>query len=107
METNIFNLTNCLILSFVLFGIGCFGVIARKNIIIILMSIEIMLNAVNISFLSFNHFIPEYANENGHYFVLLVIAVAAAEAAIGLALLVSIYRNKKKTDTDSISILKG
>jgi len=107
METTFFNLTNCLILSFILFGIGCFGVIARRNILIILMSIEIMLNAVNLSFLSFNYFLHFIGGEKAHYFVLLIIAVAAAEAAVGLALLVTIYRNKKNTDSNSLEIMKG
>ena len=108
METTFFNLTNCLILSFILFGIGTFGVITKRNILIILMSLEIMLNAVNLSFLSFNYFIPEYRdNATGQYFVMLTIAVAAAEAAIGLALLVIVYRKKKTTDTNKIEIMKG
>ncbi len=99
-----FTLTNCLILSALLFSIGCYGVLIKRNILIILMSIELMLNAVNLSFISFNYFNYELMNEMeiGHFFVLVIIAVAAAEAAVGLAILVSLFRNRDSADIDKL-----
>ncbi len=102
----LFNLENCLLLSFILFSIGAYGVLAKRNLIVILMSTEIMLNAINITLLSFNYFKFHDKPEVGHYFVLLVIAVAAAEAAVGLAILVTVYRNRKVVDSEKLTEMK-
>ncbi len=91
-------------LSAVLFTLGVIGVLARRNALILFMSIELMLNAANLAFVtfarSFNHL-------DGQVFVFFVIVVAAAEVAIGLALIVTIFRTKKSTNVDDISTLKG
>lgn len=105
---NFFTLEYSLILSFTLFAIGSYGVLSQRNLLVVLMSLEIMLNSVNLAFLSFNYF--QYylkGKEFGQYFVLLVIAVAAAEAAVGLAILVSIYRNRRRVDTNDLTEMKG
>jgi len=104
----IFNvgLTHYLILGSILFCIGILGLIISKNIIRVLMSIEIMLCAVNINFAAFANFV-DINHLQGQVFAVFVIAVAAAEAALGLAILLSLYRNKPTVDTDEISELKG
>lgn len=93
----------CLILSFMLFIIGVIGVLVRRNAIIVFMSIELMLNAVNLSFIAFSRFLN---NMNGHIFVLMNIVVAAAEVAVGLAIIISIFRIKNSINIDEINILK-
>ena len=93
-----------LALASVLFGIGAAGVLARRNMLIQLMSIELMLNSVNVVLLSFNRVNP--GNHDGQVFAFFVIAVAAAEAAVGLAILIAYYRIKKTIDTDDASLLK-
>ncbi len=103
-----FTLNNCIILGLILFSIGAYGVITRRNLLVVLMSLEIMFNAVNLIFLSFNYFLYyQEGRELGQYFVLLVIAVAAAEAAVGLAILVTIYRNRRNVDSDLLKEMKG
>ena len=91
-------------LSAVLFTLGVMGVLARRNALIIFMSIELMLNAANLAFVafarSFNHL-------DGQVFVFFVMVVAAAEVAVGLALIVTIFRTKKSTNVDDISALRG
>jgi len=91
-------------LSGVLFVIGIIGVIIRRNIIIILMSIELMLNSVNLLFIAFARF---HQNIDGQIAVFFVMAVAAAEVAVGLALVVMIFRNRKTVNIDDIKDLKG
>ena len=99
------NLTHYLILSSVIFTIGIFGVfLNRKNLIIILMSIELMLLAVNINFIAFSTHLNLII---GQVFALFVLTVAAAEAAIGLAILVIYYRNKGSISVDDINAMKG
>ncbi len=93
-----------LALASVLFGIGAAGFLARRNMLIQLMSIELMLNSVNVVLLAFNRVHP--ANHDGQVFAFFVIAVAAAEAAVGLAILIAYYRIKKTIDTDDASLLK-
>ena len=83
-----------LVLSGLLFAIGSFGFLARRNAISMLMSIELMLNAVNLSIVAFGAFIPELGAQ-GAIIALMVMAVAAAEATVGLAIVIAIYRNKK------------
>ncbi len=92
-----------ILLSAVLFSIGVLGVLYRRNIIIILMCIELMLNAVNLLMAAFGAF---RGDSNGQIFVFFIMAVAAAEVAVGLAILVMIYRNTKNTDIDNMSKLK-
>ncbi|MFA5404724.1 MAG: NADH-quinone oxidoreductase subunit NuoK [Ignavibacteria bacterium] len=98
-----FELNYFLILSAVLFTIGIIGVLVRRNAIIIFMSIELMLNSINLSLVSFSAFL---GNATGQIFVFFVMAVAAAEAAVGLAIVISLYRNKNTLNIDEINILK-
>jgi NADH-quinone oxidoreductase subunit K len=93
-----------LLLSTFLFCIGVIGVLFRRNAIIILMCVELMLNAVNLLLVSFSAY---SGNSDGQVFVFFIMVVAAAEVAVGLALLVSIYRNIMSTDIDVLSKLKG
>ena len=93
-----------LALASVLFGIGATGFLVRRNMLIQLMSIELMLNSVNVLLLAFNRAYP--ANHDGQVFAFFVIAVAAAEAAVGLAILIAYYRIKKTLDTDDATLLK-
>jgi NADH-quinone oxidoreductase subunit K len=93
-----------LVLSTLLFSIGVMGVLLRRNAIIILMCIELMLNSVNLLLVSFSAYA---GNTDGQVFVFFIMVVAAAEVAVGLALLVSIYRNLGSIDIDVLSKLKG
>ena len=93
-----------LILATVLFSIGAFGVIARRNLLIVLMSIEIMFNAVNIALVAFAQ---QHGNLHGHVFVLMVMAVAAAEVAVGLAIVIALFRNRRTVDTGELTDLHG
>ncbi len=93
-----------LILSAVLFTIGVLGVMLRRNVLIIFMSVEMMLNAVNLTFVALaKHFL----NLNGQIFVLMAMAVAAAEVAIGLAIVMAIIRHKDTTNIEDMNLLKG
>ncbi|MFL2802523.1 MAG: NADH-quinone oxidoreductase subunit NuoK [Paracoccaceae bacterium] len=99
------ELQHFLILSSLLFLIGVFGIfLNRKNVIIILMSIELILLAVNINFVSFSYFLGDLT---GQIFSLFVLTVAAAEAAIGLAILVCFFRNKGSIAVDDANVMKG
>ena len=98
------GLGHYLVLSAVLFGIGAIGFLTRRNVLIQLISIEIMLNAVNLTLVAFNRWAPQ--NHAGQLFAFFVIAVAAAEAAVGLALVISLYRLKKTVYTDEANLLK-
>ncbi len=98
-------LSDYLILSAILFCIGVAGIfINRKNIIILLLSIELMLLATNFNFVAFSHYLGDTA---GQIFVFFILTVAAAEVAIGLAILVVLYRNKRTINVDDIDSLKG
>jgi NADH-quinone oxidoreductase subunit K len=90
-------------LSAVLFVIGVVGVLIRKNIIIILLSIELMLNATNINFVAFSHYLQDIT---GQVFVFFVMTVAAAEVAIGLAIIIALYRNRSTINVEDISLMK-
>lgn len=92
-----------LILSAVLFTIGAAGVVTRRNAIIIFMSIELMLNAVNVTLVAFSSFL---GNATGQVLVFFVMTVAAAESAVGLAIVISLFRNKQTVNVDEINILK-
>lgn len=104
----VFTLDNCLVLSALLFAVGVFGVIARRNLLIILMSIEVMLNAVNLAFIAVaRQYWNGPAGGGGQVFVLIVMAVAAAEAAVGLAILLAFFRNKQTVDADEANLMKN
>ena len=92
-----------LVLSAILFAIGAFGVLTRKNAIVIFMCVELMLNAVNLSFIALSHHL---GNLDGQVFVFFVMTVAAAEAAVGLALMIAFYRNRESIDVDDVNMLK-
>ncbi|MEW6051346.1 MAG: NADH-quinone oxidoreductase subunit NuoK [Candidatus Zixiibacteriota bacterium] len=92
-------------LAAVLFAIGLFGVITRRNTIGILMSLELMFNAANINFVVFSKYIAN-AGLTGQIFALFIIVVAAAEATVGLAIVLLIYRNWRGIDSDNVSIMK-
>lgn len=89
-----------------LFGIGLFGVLTRRNTIGILMSLELMFNAANINFVTFNKFLVSDALA-GQMFAVFVIVIAAAEAVVGLAIVLLIYRNWRGIDSDNYSVMKG
>ena len=97
-------LEHVIILSIIIFSIGIMGVLFRKNAIIIFMSIELMLNAVNLSLIGFSRY---YNSVDGQVFVFLVMTLAAAEVAVGLAIIVSLFRNKQTINIDEINILHG
>jgi NADH-quinone oxidoreductase subunit K len=93
-----------IVLSAILFTIGSLGVLARRNPLIIFMSIELMLNAANLAFVAFA---SVYESFSGQIFAFFVIAVAAAEVAVGLALIVEIFKSKKNINIDEMNSLKG
>jgi NADH-quinone oxidoreductase subunit K len=92
-----------LVVSTALLLIGTLGVLARRNIVIILMSLELILNAVNINLIAFSRY---YGNVNGQIFAIFVITVAVAEAAVGLGILIALFRNKGTVLADEIDLLK-
>ena len=99
------TLQHYLILGAILFCIGLYGAIAKKNAIAVFMSIELMLNAVNINLVAFNHFVKPTVLV-GHTFAIFVIVVAACEVSVGLAIILSLYRHNKSITVDDINILK-
>jgi NADH-quinone oxidoreductase subunit K len=96
-------LAESLALSAVLFAIGVVGVLTRRNAIIIFMCVELMLNAVNLTFVA----LSRYYGMAGQVFVIFVMTVAAAEAAVGLAIIIAIFRHQKTVDLTNINLLKG
>lgn len=92
-----------LLLAVILFGIGAFGVLVSRNIIVMFMSIELMLNAANLVLIAFSRALGVV---DGHVFVFLVLSVAAAEAAVGLAMIITIYRNRETINIDRFNLLK-
>jgi NADH-quinone oxidoreductase subunit K len=92
-----------LVMAALLFSIGCVGVLIRRNVIVMMMSIELMLNAVNLTFMAFSH---ELRSMTGHVFSLFVITVAACEAAVGLAIVLALFRRRQTTDVDDVSLLR-
>jgi NADH-quinone oxidoreductase subunit K len=98
------TLTHYLVLATALFLIGMIGVIVRRNALVMLMCIELMLCSANIVFAAFSQ---QWGNESGHVFVLMNFAVAAAEAAIGLAILVEIFRRRRTVNVDELKTLMG
>jgi len=97
------SLSSYLILSAVLFSIGVVGFLIRRNIIVIFMSVELMLNAVNLAFVAFSRFLNSM---DGQVIVVFVMSVAAAEAAVGLAIIMSIYRTKKTVNADEMNLMR-
>lgn len=97
-------LVQFLLLSSVLFCIGVYGVLARRNGVLVLMSIELILNAVNINLVAFGAF---HGNIAGEVFALFIIAIAAAEVGVGLAIVLLIFRNKRSVDLSEVDLMKG
>ena len=99
------GLEHYLILSAILFSIGLFGALSRRNAVVILMSIEIMLNASNIALVAFSRYIVP-GLLTGQVFAIFVMVVAAAEVAVGLAIIITIYRSRETVDVDKIDLMK-
>ncbi|HET8783830.1 MAG TPA: NADH-quinone oxidoreductase subunit NuoK [Pyrinomonadaceae bacterium] len=103
------DLAKFLVIGALLFIIGVAGVLTRRNIIVIFMSIELILNAANLNFIAFSRYLQDTGNVNavaGQIFTVFVIVVAAAEAAIGLGIVIALYRNKETIWVDEIDLLK-
>ena len=96
--------THYLVVSFLLFAIGIFGIASRKNMITVLMSIELMLNAVNLNLIAFSY---QHSDLTGQIFAIFTITVAAGEAAVGLGILIAFFRLRESTTLDGASELKG
>jgi NADH:ubiquinone oxidoreductase subunit K len=103
------DISKFLIIAALLFAVGVAGVLTRRNIIVIFMSIELILNAANLNFIAFSRYLQETGNVNavaGQVFTVFIIVVAAAEAAIGLGLVIALYRNRETIFIDKIDLLK-
>lgn len=103
------DLSKFLVIGALLFIIGVAGVLTRRNIIVIFMSIELILNAANLNFIAFSRYLSETGSSNalaGQIFAIFIIVVAAAEAAIGLGIVIALYRNKETIWVDEIDLLK-
>jgi len=103
------DLSKFLVIGALLFIIGVAGVLTRRNIIVIFMSIELILNAANLNFIAFSRYLQDSGNPNalaGQIFTVFIIVVAAAEAAIGLGIVIALYRNKETILLDQIDLLK-
>jgi len=100
-------LQHYLVLAALLFAIGLVGVLARRNAIVVLMGIELMLNAANLNFVAFWRYGPQGQDLSGFMFVLFSIAIAAAESAVGLALVIAIYRHFKTVHLEKVNRLRG
>ena len=98
-------LTHILFVSFALFFIGVFGFLTRRNMITMLMAIELMLNSVNINFIAFNKYLFPGKLE-GVFFTIFIITIAAAEAAVAIAIIINVYRSNKSVDADEADTLK-
>jgi len=99
------TLNHVLFLSTALFFVGVYGFLTRRNVITMLMSVELLLNSVNINFIAFNKYL--YADKlDGVFFTLFLIAIAAAEAAVAIAIIINIYRNYNSIDVDDVDSLK-
>jgi NADH-quinone oxidoreductase subunit K len=100
------SLQSYLVISSILFSLGIYGVVTRKNAIAILMGIELILNSANINFIAFNRF-SGMDSLDGHVFTMFVIVLAAAEAAVALAIVINLFKNVGSVDVDDADILKG
>ncbi len=97
-----------LILSAVLFSIGLYGALSKRNAVVLLMCIELMLNAVNIAMVAFSRYlVPDVVILTGHVFAVFIMTVAAAEAAVGLAIIIAIYRSRRSVDVEQVDLMKG
>jgi NADH-quinone oxidoreductase subunit K len=104
----VISLSHYLFLSATLFALGVAGVLLRRNVIIILMSVELMLNAANLAIVAFARYhAASPAAENGLVLVFMVMAVAAAEVGVGLAVLINVYRQKQGVSTEELDLLRG
>ena len=99
------GLGHYLILSAILFSVGLYGVLAKRNAVVILMCIEIMLNAVNITLVAFSRYVVPMLL-TGQIFAIFVIVVAAAEASVGIAIIIAIYRSRQSVDVDKFDLMK-
>ena len=97
------SLTHYLILAAALFGIGALGVLLRRNAIVVFMCIELMLNAVNLTFIAFSRYRGEM---DGHVYAFFIMAVAAAEAAVGLAIILNLFRTRKSLNVDEANLMR-
>lgn len=100
------DLEHVLIVGGILFAIGLYVALTKKNAVAVLMGIELMLNAVNLTFIGFARFVESPRPLDGHVFAIFVITVAAAEAAVALALAVAVYRHRETIDVEKISLLR-
>ena len=100
------TLNHYLIVGAVLFAIGLYGALAKRNAITILMCLEIMLNSVNLTLVAFSRYLPA-AGLTGQVFAIFIMTVAAAEAALGLAIVITIYRNRETVDVEQVDIMRG
>jgi NADH-quinone oxidoreductase subunit K len=96
--------TEYLVLSAFLFGVGLLGVIVRRNLLVVMMSIELMLNAVNVAFIAFSR---AWGGSAGQTIAFFVIAIAAAEAAVGLAIVVAVFRTRRTVNADEVNLMKN
>jgi NADH:ubiquinone oxidoreductase subunit K len=101
------SLAGCLLLSAILFAVGLAGALVRRSAILVLIGIELMLNAANLNFIAFWRYGPNPEALTGMMFVIFSIGVAAAEAAVGLALIIFLDRNKRTTDIDRVNSMRG
>ena len=106
------GLNQFLILGALLFCIGIYGALSKRNVIVLLMCLELMLNGINVTLVGFNRFLAPPAGVSssplaGQMFALFIIAVAAAEVGVGLAIVLMLYRNKKNIDIDDMDLMKG
>ncbi len=102
------GLEHYLILSAILFSIGLYGALAKRNAVVVLMCIEIMLNAVNIAMVAFSRYlVPDVVVLTGHVFAIFIMTVAAAEAVVGLAIIITIYRSRHTVDIEQADLMQG
>jgi NADH:ubiquinone oxidoreductase subunit K len=99
------SLTHFLILSAFLFSLGLYGTLARRNVVAILMSIEIMLNAVNIAFVAFGRYVAP-ATLTGQVFAIFVVTIAAAEVTVGLAIVLALFRRRQTIDVETVDLMR-
>lgn len=100
-------ISHYLLLGTALFAIGAYGVLARRNLLIVLMSLELMLNGVNLDLVAFSMVHQATGEPHGQILVLMVMAVAAAEVAVGLALVIALFRTRQTVDTDTLKTMSG
>ena len=107
MEFLIPGLRHFLVLGTILFALGIYGVLSRRNAIGILLSIELMLNGVNLLMVAFSRYIPSDQELAGQMFAIFIITQAAAEAAVGLAIIIAVYRQRRTIQVDQLDLMKG